>query len=101
MGRPSPSAVATRARKHQSISLCSGRNISIRGKEFWEQLWAVGLKEMDHDRIISHPQVTRFVVKSMHRTGLLRQSQYVGFVEADDDEATGLAAMDLGLKNGY
>ncbi|CDM35420.1 unnamed protein product [Penicillium roqueforti FM164] len=56
---------------------------------------------MDHDRIISHPQVTRFVVKSMHRTGLLRQSQYVGFVEADDDEATGLAAMDLGLKNGY
>ncbi|KAJ5181123.1 hypothetical protein N7472_011083 [Penicillium cf. griseofulvum] len=41
--------------------------------KLWEQLWAVGIKEMDYDKIISHPQATRYMVNFMHRTGLLQQ----------------------------
>ncbi|OQE01571.1 hypothetical protein PENSOL_c004G00364 [Penicillium solitum] len=46
---------------------------------------------------------TRYVVNFMHRTGLLQQFQYVGIEEEnDDDEPTGLAAMDLGVEDdGY
>ncbi|KAJ5442840.1 hypothetical protein N7445_004591 [Penicillium cf. griseofulvum] len=69
--------------------------------KLWEQLWAVGIKEMDYDKIISHPQTTRYMVNFMHRTGLLQQFQYVT-PEDDDDEPTGLAAMDLGVEDdGY
>ena len=47
------------------------------------------------------PQATRYVVNFMHRTGLLQQFQYVT-PEDDDDEPTGLAAMDLGVEDdGY
>ena len=71
--------------------------------KLWEQLWAVGIKEMDYDNIISNPQATRYVVNFMHRTGLLQQFQYVTPEEEnDDDEPIGLAAMDLGVEDdGY
>ncbi|KAJ9481262.1 hypothetical protein VN97_g12230 [Penicillium thymicola] len=70
--------------------------------KLWEQLWAVGIKEMDYDKIVSNPQATRYVANFMHRTGLLQQFQYVGLEEGDDDEPTGLTAMDLGVEDdGY
>ncbi|KAJ9480585.1 hypothetical protein VN97_g12967 [Penicillium thymicola] len=52
---------------------------------------------------VSNPQATRYVVNFMHRTGLLQQFQHVGIEEEnDDDEPTGLAAMDLGVEDdGY
>ena len=47
------------------------------------------------------PEVTRYVVNFMHRTGLLQQFQHVG-IEDDDKEPTGLAAMDLDVEDdGY
>ncbi|OQD62535.1 hypothetical protein PENPOL_c012G01426 [Penicillium polonicum] len=56
---------------------------------------------MDYDKIVSNPQATRYVVNFMHQTGLLQQFQYVT-PEDDDDEPTGLAAMDLGVEDdGY
>jgi hypothetical protein len=56
---------------------------------------------MDYDKIVSNPQATRYVVNFMHRTGLLQQFQYVT-PEDDNDEPTGLAAMDLGVEDdGY
>ncbi|CAI7664971.1 unnamed protein product, partial [Penicillium palitans] len=64
--------------------------------KLWEQLWGIGINEMDYDKIVSNPQATRYVVNFMHRTGLLQQFQHVGIEEDDDDEPTGLAAMDLG-----
>ena len=42
----------------------------------------------DYDKIVSHPQTTRYVVNFIHRTGLLQQFQYVG-LEDDDDEQDG------------
>jgi hypothetical protein len=67
-----------------------------------EQLWDIGINEMDYDKIVSNPQATRYVVNFMHRTGLLQQFQHVGIEEEDDDEPTGLAAMDLGVEDdGY
>ncbi|KGO51994.1 hypothetical protein PEX2_064560 [Penicillium expansum] len=54
---------------------------------------------MDYDKIISNPQATRYVVKFMHQTGLLRQFQHVGIEDDDDDEPVGLAAMDLGVED--
>jgi hypothetical protein len=52
---------------------------------------------------MSNPQATRYVVNFMHRTGLLQQFQYVTAEEDnDDDERTGLTAMDLGVEDdGY
>ncbi|KUM55601.1 hypothetical protein ACN42_g11649 [Penicillium freii] len=51
---------------------------------------------MDYDKIVSNPQATRYVVNFMHRTSLLQQFQHVGIEEDDnDDEPTGLAAIDL------
>ncbi|KAJ5033199.1 hypothetical protein NUH16_003115 [Penicillium rubens] len=56
---------------------------------------------MDYDKIMSNPQAIRYVVNFMHRTGLLQQFQYVA-PEDDNDEPTGLAAMDLGVEDdGY
>jgi hypothetical protein len=71
--------------------------------KLWEQLWGIGINEMDYDKIVSNPQATRYVVNFMHRTGLLQQFQYVTPEEEDDDdEPTGLAAMDLGVEDdGY
>jgi hypothetical protein len=70
--------------------------------KLWEQLWDIGINEMDYDKIVSNPQATRYVVNFMHRTGLLQQFQHVGIEEEDDDEPTGLAAMDLGVEDdGY
>jgi ribonuclease HI len=70
--------------------------------KLWEQLWGIGINEMDYDKIVSNPQATRYVVNFMHRTGLLQQFQHVGTEEDDDDEPTGLAAMDLGVEDdGY
>jgi hypothetical protein len=67
-----------------------------------EQLWDIGINEMDYDKIVSNPQATRYVVNFIHRTGLLQQFQHVGIEEEDDDEPTGLAAMDLGVEDdGY
>ncbi|OQD64331.1 hypothetical protein PENPOL_c008G08853 [Penicillium polonicum] len=54
---------------------------------------------MDYDKIVSNPQDTRYVVNFMHRTGLLQQFQYVTPEEDDDNEPTGLAAMDLGVED--
>ncbi|KUM57174.1 hypothetical protein ACN42_g10015 [Penicillium freii] len=54
---------------------------------------------MDYDKIVSNPQATRYVVNFMHRTGLLQQFQHVTPEEDDDDEPTGLAAMDLGVED--
>ncbi|KUM65098.1 hypothetical protein ACN42_g1968 [Penicillium freii] len=59
-----------------------------------EQLWDIGINEMDYDKIVSNPQATRYVVNFMHRIGLLQQFQYV-IPEDDNDEPIGLAAMDL------
>ncbi|CRL30042.1 Endonuclease/exonuclease/phosphatase [Penicillium camemberti] len=71
--------------------------------KLWEQLWGIGINEMDYDKIVSNPQATRYVVNFMHRTGLLQQFQHVGIEEEnDDDEPRGLAAMDLGVEDdGY
>jgi ribonuclease HI len=71
--------------------------------KLWEQLWGIGINEMDYDKIVSNPQATRYVVNFMHRTGLLQQFQHVGIEQDDDDdEPTGLAAMDLGVEDdGY
>ena len=71
--------------------------------KLWEQLWDIGINEIDYDKIVSNPQATRYVVNFMHRTGLLQQFQYVTLEEEkDDDEPTGLAAMDLGVEDdGY
>jgi hypothetical protein len=67
-----------------------------------EKLWDIGINEIDYDKIVSNPQATRYVVNFMHRTGLLQQFQHVGIEEEDDDEPTGLAAMDLGVEDdGY
>jgi ribonuclease HI len=71
--------------------------------KLWEQLdkVGIGITEIDYDKIMSNPQATRYVVNFMHRTGLLQQFQYVT-PEDDDDEPTGLAAMDLGVEDdGY
>ena len=69
--------------------------------KLWEQLWDIGINEMDYDKIVSNPQATRYVVNFMYRIGLLQQFQYV-IPEDDDDEPTGLAAMDLGVEDdGY
>jgi ribonuclease HI len=71
--------------------------------KLWEQLdrVGIGITEIDYDKIMSNPQATRYVVNFMHRTGLLQQFQHVG-TEEDDDEPTGLAAMDLGVEDdGY
>jgi ribonuclease HI len=71
--------------------------------KLWEQLdkIGIGITEIDYDKIMSNPQATRYVVNFMHRTGLLQQFQYVT-PEDDDDEPTGLAAMDLGVEDdGY
>ncbi|KAJ5199244.1 hypothetical protein N7491_000200 [Penicillium cf. griseofulvum] len=70
----------------------------------WEQLERIGIgfMERDYDKIMSNPQATRYVVNFMHRTGLLQQFQHVGIEEDDDDEPTGLAAMELGVEDdGY
>ncbi|OQD85542.1 hypothetical protein PENSOL_c101G11239 [Penicillium solitum] len=72
----------------------------------WEQLDGIriGFMERDYDKIMSNPQAIRYVVNFMHRTGLLQQFQHVGIEEDndDDDEPTGLAAMDLGVEDdGY
>ncbi|OQD86897.1 hypothetical protein PENSOL_c083G04319 [Penicillium solitum] len=71
--------------------------------KLWEQLWDIGVNEMDYDKIVSNPQATRYVVNFMHRIGLLQQFQHVGIEEEnDDDEPRGLAAMDLGVEDdGY
>ncbi|OQD98504.1 hypothetical protein PENSOL_c009G09922 [Penicillium solitum] len=62
----------------------------------------IGINEMDYNKIVSNPQATRYVVNFMQQTGLLQQFQHVGVEEDDDDELTGLAAMDLGVKDdGY
>ncbi|KAJ5427512.1 hypothetical protein N7491_007954 [Penicillium cf. griseofulvum] len=53
--------------------------------KLWEQLWAVGIKEIDYDKIISYPQATRYV--------------YMMPEEDNDDEPVGLAAMDLGVED--
>lgn len=67
-----------------------------------EQLWAVVIKEMDDNKIISNPQTTRYVVKIMRQTGLLQQFQQVDIEEDDDEEPIGLAAIELGLEHdGY
>jgi hypothetical protein len=56
--------------------------------------------EIDYDKIIQHPQATRYVAESMLQTGLLQQFRYVELEE--DDEPTGLAAMELGVEDdGY
>ncbi|KAK4867173.1 hypothetical protein LT330_000683 [Penicillium expansum] len=69
--------------------------------KLWDQLYDLGI-EMDYDKIISNPQATRYVVKFMHQTGLLRQFQHVGIEDDDDDEPVGLTAMDLGVEDdGY
>jgi len=73
--------------------------------KLWKQLdkIGIGITEIDYDKIMSNPQATRYVVNFMHRTGLLQQFQHVGIEEEnDDDEPTGLAAMDLGVEDdGY
>ncbi|KUM65948.1 hypothetical protein ACN42_g1166 [Penicillium freii] len=66
--------------------------------KLWEQLWDIGINEMDYDKIMSNPQATGYVVNFMHRIGLLQQFQYVT-PEDDDDEPIGLAAMDLGVED--
>jgi ribonuclease HI len=68
--------------------------------KLWEQLdrIGIGITEIDYNKIMSNPQATRYVVNFMHRTGLLQQFQYVT-PEDDDDEPTGLAAMDLGVED--
>ncbi|OQE11192.1 hypothetical protein PENFLA_c078G09742 [Penicillium flavigenum] len=71
--------------------------------KLWEQLdkIGIGITEIDYDKIISNPQATRYVVNFMHRTGLLQQFQYMT-PEDDNDEPTGLAAIDLGVEDdGY
>ncbi|KAJ5186134.1 hypothetical protein N7491_005997 [Penicillium cf. griseofulvum] len=71
----------------------------------WEQLERIGVGfiERDYDEIICNPQAIRYVVNFMHRTGLLQQFQHVGTEEENDnDEPTGLAAMELGVEDdGY
>ena len=42
----------------------------------------------------------RYVVNFMHRTGLLQLFQHIGIEEENDDnEPTGLAALDLGVED--
>ncbi|KAJ5963980.1 uncharacterized protein N7479_003856 [Penicillium vulpinum] len=68
--------------------------------KLWDQLYDLGI-EIDYDKIISNPQATRYVVKFIHQTSLLRQFQHIG-IEDDDDEPVGLAAIDLGVEDdGY
>ena len=40
----------------------------------------------DYDKIVSHPQTTRYVVNFMHRTGLLQQFQNLGLGDDDDEQ---------------
>lgn len=54
---------------------------------------------MDYDKIVSNPQTTRYVIDFMYRTGLLQQFQEVGIEEDNNDEPTGLAAMNLGVED--
>ena len=54
----------------------------------------------DYDKIIQHPQATRYVAKFMQQTGLLQQFRCVELEE--DNELQGLAAMDVGVEDvGY
>jgi predicted methyltransferase len=56
--------------------------------------------ETDYDKIMSHPQATRYVAKFMQQTGLLQHFRCVELVE--DDELQSLTAMDLGVEDdGY
>lgn len=76
--------------------------ISLRGR-LWEQLWKVGIIEMDYDKIISHPQATCYVVEFMHRPCLLAQFRQVEMLDTEeDDKLVGLAAIDADVEdNGY
>jgi len=81
------------------VMQCS-HHIELR-KRLWRELDNIEGLETDYDKIVSHPQATRYVVNFMHRTGLLQQFQYVG-LENDDDEQTGQRAMDAGVEHdGY
>jgi hypothetical protein len=64
--------------------------------KLWEQLWAIGIREIDYNKILSHPQATRYMVKFMRQTCLRAQFQHAG---VDDDEPTGLASMGLGVED--
>ncbi|OQE00871.1 hypothetical protein PENVUL_c045G08090 [Penicillium vulpinum] len=61
----------------------------------WKQLDKVGVKDKDYDKLVSNPEAIRYVANFIHRTGLLQQFQHVGIEEDDDDEPTGLAAIEL------
>ncbi|KUM55547.1 hypothetical protein ACN42_g11710 [Penicillium freii] len=88
--------------KLQCAILIQIRTIRIGLRHF---LFKIKAAETDryYDKIVSNPQATRYVVNFMHRTGLLQQFQYVGIEEDnDDDEPTGLAAIELGVEDdGY
>ena len=69
----------------------------------WAQLDKYDV-ETDYDKIVSHPQATRYVVNFMHRTGLLQQFQFVGLEDDDDDDEqpTGQRATEAGVEDdGY
>jgi ribonuclease HI len=70
-------------------------------RQFWMRLDKDEVEvETDYDKIMSHPQATRYVAKFMQQTGLLQQFRCVELEE--DDELQGLAAMDLGVEDdGY
>ncbi|OQD94809.1 hypothetical protein PENVUL_c129G09201, partial [Penicillium vulpinum] len=65
----------------------------------WKQLDMVGVKDKDYDKLVSNPQAIRYVANFMHRTGLFQQFHHVGLEEDDDEEPTGLAAMELGVED--
>jgi ribonuclease HI len=55
----------------------------------WDRLQDIEGLEMDYDKIMSHPQATRYVVNYMHQTGLLQQFRHVDLDNEDDDEPNG------------
>ncbi|CAG8391503.1 unnamed protein product, partial [Penicillium salamii] len=68
-------------------------------KQLWGKITEIEGLETDYDKIVSHPQATRYVARFMHHTGLLQQFRHVGLEEDDDDERTGQRAMDAGVED--
>jgi len=70
-------------------------------RQFWMRLDKDEVEvETDYDKIMQHPQATRYVAKFMQQTGLLQQFRCVEL--EDDDEPIGLAAMEPGVEDdGY
>jgi ribonuclease HI len=57
----------------------------------WEKIQRIeGMEtETDYDKIMSHPQTTRYVVNYMHQTGLLQQFRHVDLDNEDDEQPNG------------